>query len=281
MEFNHAVVDIIQKRVSTRTYEDSEIDENTLRILDFRLREIERDATIPVRFEVIRRNGNHNGKAEKLSTYGVISGANHFILGITENKEIDELAFGYSFEKVILAATDLHLDTCWLGGALKREDFANHVHLGPEEYVHTITPIGHHRDKFRLMHSTLRTVMRSKTRKPWSELFFDQSAQNPLTEERAGRYYVPLEMVRLGPSGFNSQSWRILMLGNTFHFFIANHKIGRYPGYDLQKDDLGVAKCHFELAAHEEGLRGRWISTTMEDVPQEWTYVMSWVDETE
>jgi hypothetical protein len=105
----------------------------------------------------------------------------------------------------------------------------------------------------------------SANRLPWEMLFFHGGLSTPLTGEAAGRYALPLEMVRLGPSASNKQPWRVLRTGNDFHFYLR-----RTPGYregffqrilrlaDLQRIDIGIAMCHFELAATELGLQGRW-----------------------
>ncbi|MBE0687725.1 MAG: nitroreductase, partial [Anaerolineaceae bacterium] len=69
---------------------------------------------------------------------------------------------------------------------------------------------------------------------------------------------------RLGPSASNKQPWRIVQANGAFHFFIQRTK-----GYrnvmtrlvqidDMQRLDIGIAMCHFELTAQELGLQGKW-----------------------
>ena len=65
------------------------------------------------------------------------------------------------------------------------------------------------------------------------------------------------------PSANNFQPWRIIKepKANIFHFYMK-----RIPGLkqlffmkaDLQRVDIGIAMCHFALAADEEGLKGIW-----------------------
>ena len=99
----------------------------------------------------------------------------------------------------------------------------------------------------------------------WDGLFFDGPSAAPLGEDAAGPYAVPLEMVRLAPSASNKQPWRIVRIGRDWHFFLE-----RTPGYwgrskrlakiaDLQRVDIGIAMCHFALAAQEVGLQGEWV----------------------
>ena len=79
-------------------------------------------------------------------------------------------------------------------------------------------------------------------------------------KDHAGACGQALESVRLGPSASNRQPWRIVREGAAFHFFLP-----RTPGYDkmtgeihLQEVDMGIAMCHFELAAEELGIGGNW-----------------------
>ena len=48
---------------------------------------------------------------------------------------------------------------------------------------------------------------------------------------------------------------------------------------DLQRVDMGIAMCHFELAAQELGLKGRWMVKEPEiEKPDSLTeYAVSWV----
>ena len=72
--------------------------------------------------------------------------------------------------------------------------------------------------------------------------------------------------MRWAPSASNKQPWRIVRAEDAFHFYVA-----RTRGYgrgsllfrllklaDLQRVDLGIAMCHFELVARESGLSGEW-----------------------
>ena len=95
-------------------------------------------------------------------------------------------------------------------------------------------------------------------------------------------------MVRLGPSASNKQPWRVIQEDHAFHFYVQ-----RTPGYrdsllqrmlrveDLQRVDLGIAMCHFELTARELGLRGRWAAQEPKlETPDPLTeYTISWVGE--
>jgi hypothetical protein len=92
-------------------------------------------------------------------------------------------------------------------------------------------------------------------------------------------------MVRLGPSASNKQPWRIVRDGRLWHFYllrtpryIANlgSKLGAIA--DIQRLDMGIAMCHFELTALEKGLGGQWVvNEPMLQAPEgKGRYVVSW-----
>ena len=71
----------------------------------------------------------------------------------------------------------------------------------------------------------------------------------------------------MAPSATNRQPWRIVRRGDDWHFYLARTKgYGKGSPWfkllriaDLQRVDLGIAMCHFELVAREAGLAGRWV----------------------
>lgn len=87
-------------------------------------------------------------------------------------------------------------------------------------------------------------------------------------------------MVRLAPSATNKQPWRVVTEKNRVHFYEK-----RTSGYarettgDIQKVDLEIALCHFEIAAEERGEKGYFIQEdpgirTPEDTEYIATYVL-------
>ncbi|GAB6268882.1 MAG: hypothetical protein STSR0002_16240 [Smithella sp.] len=183
-----------------------------------------------------------------------------FIIGAVEKKHHNLEDFGYLMEKNILMATDLGLGTCWLGGTFSSSRFAQKIALQNNESLPTVTPVGYAVPRISAIDSVIRSASGANNRKPWSSLFFNKD-DKPLSIVQASRYSTPLEMVRLAPSATNFQPWRIIKASepDMFHFCIK-----RTPGLkqlfsmksDLQRIDIGIAMCHFELAAEEEGLKG-------------------------
>lgn len=86
--------------------------------------------------------------------------------------------------------------------------------------------------------------------------------QKPLNQAASGIWNLPLEMVRLAPSATNKQPWRAVAWKDRVHFYEKKTKgYAKESTGDIQKVDLGIALCHFEIAAEESRLKGRFIQT--------------------
>jgi hypothetical protein len=44
----------------------------------------------------------------------------------------------------------------------------------------------------------------------------------------------------------------------------------------VQRVDMGIAMCHFEFAARELGLKGRWDRSRAPRGSEGWRYIVSW-----
>jgi hypothetical protein len=220
-----------------------------------------------------------------LGTYGLIKGARGFIVGAMSPHEKNLEDYGYVLEQIILFATDLGLGTCWLGGNFTKSSFSKKISASHEESVPAVISIGYFNDPQRARNSFIRQRIGADRRLPWGSLFFNREFGAPLTHEEADGFATPLNMVRLGPSASNKQPWRIIKDSNSWHFYMQ-----RTPGYrynlvsrllsieDLQRVDMGIAMCHFELTTNELGLKGKWgIQEPFIEKPDPMTeYTVSW-----
>jgi hypothetical protein len=276
MKFEKSVIDNIKTRVSTRTFDERAIQGETLRKFEAYLDEINRSTKINARF--ILAQGIGSGE-KKLGTYGVISGAHTYIIGLIDKSESDAATFGYHFEEIVLAANDIGLHTCWLGGTFKKSDFEAKLAMKDDEQIAIISPLGYKKDKQRMLETAMRGLVGANKRKPWQELFFDETLEVSLDEGKAKQYAVPIEMVRLGPSASNKQPWRIVRKADCYHFYLSRTKGYGGLAFDMQLNDVGIAMCHFELSAMELGLKGSWQKQSAVDLKNDWVYVNSWVSE--
>jgi nitroreductase len=260
-----AITDLIRQRYSCRTYDNRPIGLDRRRPLEEYMRLIGNGPLgSPLRFRLLAAGEEDREALRGLTTYGLIRGATGFVLGAVGAAERDMEDFGYAGEQIVLLATGLGLGTCWLGGTFGRSRFAERLGLRPEERMPCAVAVGIPAGRRGLIDRVTRLGAGSDRRLPWQRLFFEGDWDTPLDEEAAGAYRTPLEMVRLAPSASNRQPWRVLRQGQAWHFCLQ-----RTPGYhrvsepmsggsDLQRVDIGIAMCHFELTARELGLEGRW-----------------------
>lgn len=271
--------DAIWQRHSVRTYDPRPVDEKTLKVIEAYLA----SNTIgplrtPVRFKIIALKDAGQALKQFVS-YGNIKGARHFVAGAVKKGDRAMEDFGYSMEKNILYLTALGLGTVWLGGSLNRSRFAQEMDASSDEVIPAITPFGYAADKRAIMDRLIRTVAKSHKRKDFSQLFFEGSLETSLDKASCGAYGEVLEAVRCAPSASNMQPWRIIREKGTdiFHFYMSEHPSnGAIKDIHIQNNDMGIAMCHFELAAIEMGLKGHWEDEKPGNAPSDHKYIISW-----
>jgi len=306
MIFNQPVTALIRQRTSRRTYQDRPLEaEIRQRLLDF-------IAALPPgpfgsssRLELVSATAQERGALRGLGTYGFIRGAPAFLIGavplarlpsggLREDAKNARLEgggvledFGWQMEALILFATGLDLGTCWLGGSFTRSSFSQKISLREDEMIPAVCALGYPAGQPSGMEVVVRRGAQARSRLEWQSLFFAGSFGTPLSRELAGSYAECLEMVCLAPSASNKQPWRVVWDGEGWHFYRQ-----RTPGYrenllvrllgvaDMQRLDLGIAMCHFELAARQVGLEGSWQTRQppIAKLDSLTEYVASWIE---
>jgi len=288
MIYTKSIIEIITQRFSCRSYLEHPIDdERRRRLADFASLMKRGPFGNLARFELVANDGQDGHALRKLGTYGFIKGATGFIVGALRPGERNLEDFGYLMESILLYATDIGLGTCWLGGTFTKSSFAEKISVCENELVPAVASVGYIAKRPRRVDALIRRGATADRRLPWEQLFFDTRLGAPLRRDAAGDYAAPLEMVRLAPSASNKQPWRIVNNGSAWHFYLQ-----RTPGYrerrlvrlftvaDLQRIDMGIAMSHFELAACELGLHGRWTSEgACAEQCEGVEYTVSWVTE--
>jgi hypothetical protein len=285
--FSRPVDEIIRRRFSCRIYANKPIVGETRQRLQAYMETLRAGPLgAPVRFELVAATEQDTSALKNLGTYGFIKGATGFIVGAAGAGPRNLEDYGYALELIILMASDLGLGTCWLGGTFTKSSFAEKISAQPDELVPAVASVGYVADVAQAKNTQLRRRIGADQRKPWQELFFDGAFGAPLTSADAGAYAMPLEMVRVGPSASNKQPWRVVRSGQAWHFYVQ-----RTPGYrrsilqqlvkvdDMQRVDLGIAMCHFELAARQLNVQGKWAAAepSIRKPDELLEYVVSWV----
>ncbi|UCC18833.1 MAG: nitroreductase [Promethearchaeota archaeon] len=266
MNFSKSIIDIIKERVSCRTYSgqplEKDIRENVIKLLENHdLKSPFSEFAGRVRFKLVSVPDFDPNESKKLGTYGLIKGVQDFVVGAVEKSQFDREHYGYLMETIILTLTDIGLGTCWLGGFFNRSLFASKIETSSDEIVPAITPIGYPAQRS-TTEKIIRAFAKANKRLSWEQLFFEGDLSASLTTIKAGKYSKLLEMVQLGPSAGNKQPWRIIKtIGKKkFHFYSINPKDGRFLKYSKFRPlDIGIAVCHFDLAAKELGIKGNWL----------------------
>jgi len=287
MAFSKPITQIIQARTSCRTYEEHPISGETQQ----RLANIASSlgtgpfGTHP-RFALAAATEEDRAALRGLGTYGFIKGATGFIVGATRDAAGSTEDYGYLMELLILHATDQGLGTCWLGGSFTKSGFAAKIGARRGEIVPAVTALGYAAERPRAIDGMIRQYARSDRRLPSHSLFFESSFRTPLARERAGAFAEPLEMVRLGPSASNKQPWRVVVEGDTAHFYLVRTKgygqgrfVKAWVRADMQRLDMGIAMCHFEQTALHLGLKGRWefVQPDLGPLDELTEYTASWI----
>jgi len=278
MPFSRSATAIIQERASWRTYLPDPLPADARARLEAAIAA----APAPPFGSTVRLflvdAPDLEGRGIKLGTYGVIRGARVYLVGAVQPEGRYWEDFGWRFEWAVLAATDVGLQTCWLGGTLTRESFGAAIDVRPGDLIPAASPVGLAREKRSLVDHTLRFFAKATARKPWDTLFFSKTWGTALPEADAGRWQPLLDAVRRAPSASNRQPWRMIVDGDRVHLYLE-----RTPGYrgltapDLQRVDMGIAMCHLSVVAEEKGVPGAW---RFEDpgitVPEGIAYTATW-----
>jgi nitroreductase len=283
--YKGSVQELIRERYSCRVYQEIPVEQGLVsQVQEFAGSLATGPLGSPLRFMLTVANGNESNELKGLGTYGFIKKPAGFILGTSGEDKYNLEDFGYGMEAIILFATSLGLGTCWLGGTFKRSSFSGKIGLTNGEVLPAVTSIGYPAEKSRV--HRIRKLAGSDRRLPWNALFYESESGNALRKENSGQYAEVLEMVRLAPSASNHQPWRIVKETNNFHFFLQRNKslkpgspLNRLLGMaDLQRVDMGIAMCHFELMALELGLSGKWEEqkSNFEKDNQSLEYIVSW-----
>lgn len=286
INFKKPVTEVIRERCSWRSYDGRTLDEKVRGELEGCLSSLDKGPFgASVRVHLVDRSGP-SWRTRAFGTYGFISGAKQFLAGAVVKADKALENYGYVFEEAVLCATDLGLGTCWMGGTFNRSSFARAIRLRDNEMLPAVSPVGYRRARKGVLDSAMHRAAGSANRRPWGDLFSQNNFDTPMSEIDAGRYFVPLEMVRLAPSSINNQPWRVVKMGGAelFHFYLKRTGMRRrtadvFVPLDLLRIDIGIAMCHFDLTAREAGLKGDWkvLNPDLAPLSGEMEYVVSWV----
>ena len=241
------ITELVRGRRSVRTFDGERLRAEDLEKLSSYMAELKNPYGIPVECRLL------DAKKQVLKC-PVVTGTDLYVGAKAKRAPHVEEAFGYSFEMLVLYAQSLGIGTVWVGGTMDRAAFERAMDLEADEMMPCMSPLGYPAKKMSIKESMMRKGIKADSRNPFESMFFDGAFDMPLTPEKAGVFSHPLEMVRWAPSAVNRQPWRVVVKENAAHFYLKHTRgfVSEAVG-DMQKIDMGIALCHFVLAAEEDG----------------------------
>jgi len=151
----------------------------------------------------------------------------------------------YIGEGIILEATALGLNTCWVGGFFRREAVLKQIDLQDNERVLGITPIGYSKEEA----DRVGVSSKQYRRKTLDKLVVSGEVDDFKWAKSA------LEAAKIAPSAANRQPWRFQI--NDGSITVSSNS--KREGFGVSRRlDCGIAMLHIELGALATGVKGNW-----------------------
>ncbi len=241
------MIEAIKERISTRTFLNQPIDkkdEEKVKIIMKEIEELSGPFGNKIQLSYHELSEKNEETNQKIGTYGFIKNGHTFIAGKCNNQFEALVDFGYLFEILILRLTELKLGTVWLGGTFNRNFFDYMIESS--EVVPAITPIGYPSDKKSMCEKIIRRFAKGDSRKPFSEMFYQDDFDHPVSPET--EFKDVLTLLQVAPSASNKQPWRILIHDGILSLFLdRTPDYGKSLPYDIQALDMGIACAHLEV----------------------------------
>lgn len=170
-----------------------------------------------------------NAFSQGMAKYGKFGGISNYIAMVC--KKGDDTTLGYYGEQVVLLAQTLGLNTCWVGLTFSKQPDSYEVRNG--EHLVCLVPVGYGATQG-VQHPQKKTIDDvAEGKKPFPEWFIRG-----------------IEAALLAPTAVNQQLFRfVLHEGNKVE---AKKAFSLTNGLGYAPVDLGIVKCHFEIAAGKE-----------------------------
>lgn len=218
------IEEIIKKRHSVRSYISKEIEKEKVDILNELINEINTKENMHIQLitndpDVFDKYGGI------ILQYGKLNNCKNYIalIGKKDDKSLEEKC-GYNGEKLVLKATELGLNTCFVAGTYKKKYVS--AKITENEELVCVIALGYGENDGNVRKSkTIEQVTNSKEYPDW--------------------FKKGIEYALLAPTAINQQKFKINYLGDNVVEAIV------LPG-PKSKIDIGIVKYHFELGADRD-----------------------------
>jgi nitroreductase len=243
----------IEHRVSTRSYDKRAVEAGLLRRLITLSKAASRLTDVPLRVELI----SGVEKTQRILTYmigsyGLVLTPPHVLVGVIPSENATaRVDLGYVLEQTVLEASRLELGTCWITGSYDAERAGDAVGLASGEEAAAIIALGRPSQGGwgRVHTGTIRRLAGGHKRKPLKDIVFSDRWGEPWSADGADPILTSiLEHARLAPSAVNRQPWRFIVRSHDIMLALVQPK----------PIDAGIVMAHVALAAEALGREGRW-----------------------
>lgn len=224
-------VETIRERHSVREYDGKPLSRAEFDALGAVVEEFVRESGLDIQLV-----GDNPEVFNVIARFGLIRGCRTHIAFVVDDAKAGDVAadeaIGYWGQKIVLAAQDMGLNTCWCALCSRKRSRAV---VAPGKKIRLIIAVGHGK-----------TQGFSRKTKNVEALSSAECAKAPAW------FAAAMEAAQLAPTAMNNQNFKITLLsdGKTVRIDA--------PQSGLNVIDEGIVRCNFEIAANEAGADWRW-----------------------
>ena len=224
-------VETIRERHSVREYDGKPLTQDKFDALSAVVEECVRESGLDIQLV-----GDNPEVFNVIARFGLIRGCRTHVAFVVDDAKAGGVAadeaIGYWGQKIVLAAQDMGLNTCWCALCSRKKSRAV---VAPGKKIRLIIAVGHGK-----------TQGFSRKTKSVEALSSVECAKEPAWFAEA------MEAAQLAPTAMNNQNFKITLLSDGKTVRIDAPKSG------LNVIDEGIVRCNFEIAANEAGADWRW-----------------------
>lgn len=224
-------VETIRERHSVREYDGKPLSRAELDALGAVVEECACESGLDIQLV-----GDNPEVFNVIARFGLIRGCRTHVAFVVDDAKAGDVAadeaIGYWGQKIVLAAQDMGLNTCWCALCSRKKSRAV---VAPGKKIRLIIAVGHGK-----------TQGFSRKTKGVEALSSVECAKAPAW------FAAAMEAAQLAPTAMNNQNFKITLLsdGKTVRIDA--------PQSGLNVIDEGIVRCNFEIAANELGADWRW-----------------------
>ena len=224
-------VETMRERHSVREYDGKPLSRAEFDALGAVVEECARESGLDIQLV-----GDNPEVFNVIARFGLIRECRTHVAFVLDDAKAGDVAadeaIGYWGQKIVLAAQDMGLNTCWCALCSRRKSRAV---VAPGKKIRLVIAVGHGK-----------TQGFSRKTKSVEALSSVECAKEPAW------FAAAMEAAQLAPTAMNNQNFKITLLsdGKTVRIDA--------PQSGLNVIDEGIVRCNFEIAANEAGADWRW-----------------------